>query len=139
MAGHCWRQLRTEVCRVEAVLRLPVSAAWPSRIQARLWLPSFALPSQQARKKLGLKTPKKERKLPQLLSEAALQRFFRVIQDCGDVQHESMLKFLFYTAVWVSELVGIRVFRFNRLDPSQRPLGCRYAFGLIRVHLSAGF
>ncbi len=45
----------------------------------------------------------------QLLSEAALQRFFRVIQDCGDVQHEIMLKFLFYTAVRVSELVGIRV------------------------------
>jgi integrase/recombinase XerD len=32
-----------------------------------------------------------------------------VIQNCGDVQHEIMLKFLFYTAVRVSELVGVRV------------------------------
>ena len=77
--------------------------------KARLDYADFLYVCQQARKKLGLKTPKKERKLPQLLSEAALQRFFRVIQDCGDVQHEIMLKFLFYTAVRVSELVGIRV------------------------------
>ncbi len=73
--------------------------------KARLDYADFLYVCQQARKKLGLKTPKKERKLPQLLSEAALQRFFRVIQDCGDVQHEIMLKFLFYTAVRVSELV----------------------------------
>src|SRR6266852_6740975 len=77
--------------------------------KARLDYADFLYVCQQARKKLGLKTPKKERKLPQLLSEAALQRFFRVIQDCGDVQHEIMLKFLFYTAVRVSELVGICV------------------------------
>ena len=59
--------------------------------KARLDYADFLYVCQQARKKLGLKTPKKERKLPQLLSEAALQRFFRVIQDCGDVQHEIML------------------------------------------------
>ena len=53
--------------------------------KARLDYADFLYVCQQARKKLGLKTPKKERKLPQLLSEAALQRFFRVIQDCGDV------------------------------------------------------
>src|SRR5262249_52029670 len=64
---------------------------------------------QQARRKLGLRKPKKERKLPQLLPEADLQRFFRVLQECGDLQHEIMLKLLFYTAVRVSELVGIRV------------------------------
>ena len=81
---------------------------WIAR-KAGLDYANFLYVCQQARKKLGLKTPKKERKLPQLLSEAALQRFFRVIQDCGDVQHEIMLKFLFYTAVRVSELVGIRV------------------------------
>jgi integrase len=32
-----------------------------------------------------------------------------VIQDCGDVQHEILLKLLFYTAVRVHELVGIRI------------------------------
>jgi len=45
----------------------------------------------------------------QLLPEADLKRFFRVIQECGDLQHEIMLKLLFFTAVRVSELVGIRV------------------------------
>jgi site-specific recombinase XerD len=43
------------------------------------------------------------------LGEADLKRFFRVIQDCGDVGHEIMLKFLFFTAVRVSELVKIKV------------------------------
>ena len=52
--------------------------------------------------------PKQERKLPQLLPQADLKRFFRVIQECGDLQHEIMLKLLFFTAVRVSELVGIR-------------------------------
>src|ERR1700751_1365591 len=64
---------------------------------------------QQARRKLGLRRPKRERKLPQLLGEADLKRFFRVIQDCGDVEHEIMLKFLFFTAIRVSELVKIKV------------------------------
>ena len=45
----------------------------------------------------------------QAYAEADLKRFFRVIQECGDLQHEIMLKLLFFTAVRVSELVGIRV------------------------------
>ena len=49
------------------------------------------------------------RRLPQLLADADLKRFFRAIQDCGDVQHEILLKLLFYTAVRVSELVHIEV------------------------------
>ena len=36
-----------------------------------------------------------------------LTRFFQVIEECGDVQHEIMLKLLFYTAIRVSELVRI--------------------------------
>jgi integrase len=64
---------------------------------------------QQARKKLGLRRAPKERRLPQLLAEADLKRFFRAIQDCGDVQHEILLKVLFYTAVPVSELVHIEL------------------------------
>jgi len=44
-----------------------------------------------------------------LLADADLKRFFRAIQDCGDVQHETLLKLLFYTAVRVSELVHIEV------------------------------
>jgi integrase/recombinase XerD len=75
----------------------------------RLDYADFLYVCQQARRKLGLRKPKKERKLPQLLPEADLKRFFRVLQECGDLQHEIMLKLLFYTAVRVSELVRIRV------------------------------
>ena len=77
--------------------------------KARLGYDDFLDISQQARKKLGLRRGRKERRLPQLLADADLKRFFRAIQDCGDVQHEILLKLLFYTAVRVSELVHIEV------------------------------
>lgn len=77
--------------------------------QARLDYTDFLYVCQQARKKLGLRRPQTARKLPRLLSDTELHRFFRVIQECGDLQHEIMLKLLFYTAVRVSELVHIRV------------------------------
>ncbi|MCI0338236.1 MAG: tyrosine-type recombinase/integrase [Acidobacteria bacterium] len=75
----------------------------------RLDYTAFNYVCQQARKKLGLRRPRQERKLPQLLPETELRKFFRVIQECGDLQHEIMLKLLFYTAVRVSELVRIKV------------------------------
>lgn len=75
----------------------------------RLSYDDFLYVCQQARNKLGLRKPKRERKLPQLLPEAELKKFFRRLQECGDLQHEIMLKLLFFTAVRVSELVGIRV------------------------------
>jgi integrase/recombinase XerD len=75
----------------------------------RLSYDDFLYICQQVRRKLGLRRPKRERKLPQLLGETDLKGFFRMIQDCGDVQHEIMLKFLFFTAVRVSELVNIKV------------------------------
>jgi len=77
--------------------------------KSRLGYAEFLYVCQRVRKKLGLVKPRKERKLPQLLSETELKAFFGEIQACGDVQHEIMLKFLFYTAVRVSELVRIRV------------------------------
>jgi len=75
----------------------------------RLSYDEFRYVCQQARKKLGLRKPKHERKLPQLLPESELKKFFRRLQECGDLQHEIMLKWLFFTAVRVSELVHIRV------------------------------
>jgi hypothetical protein len=63
--------------------------------KARLGYDDFLYVSQQARKKLGLRRGLKERRLPQLLPDAELKRFFRAIQDCGDVQHEILLKLLF--------------------------------------------
>ncbi len=77
--------------------------------KARLGYDDFLYISQQVRKKLGLRRGRKERRLPQLLADADLKRFFRAIQNCGDVQHEILLKLLFYTAVRVSELVHIEV------------------------------
>lgn len=75
----------------------------------RLSYADFIYICQQARKKLGLKKPRKEKRLPQLLSETELKRFFQIIQDCGNLQHEIMLKLLFFTAVRVGELVRIKV------------------------------
>src|ERR1039457_1817190 len=77
--------------------------------KARLGGDGFLYISQQARQKLRLRRGRKERRLPQLLADADLKRFFRAIQGCGDVQHEILLKLLFYTAVRVSELVHIEV------------------------------
>jgi hypothetical protein len=50
---------------------------------------------------------RKERRIPQLFSEAELKRFFRAIQDCGDVPHEISLTRLVYSTVCVSERVHI--------------------------------
>jgi integrase/recombinase XerD len=75
----------------------------------RLDYVAFLYVCQQARRKLGLHKPPRERKLPQLLLETELKKFFRVIERCGNLQHEIMLKVLFYTAVRVSELVRIKV------------------------------
>ncbi|MBV9034231.1 MAG: tyrosine-type recombinase/integrase [Acidobacteriaceae bacterium] len=77
--------------------------------KARLGYDDFLYVAQQTRRKLGLRRVLKQRRLPQLLTEAELKRFFRAIQDCGDGQHEILLKLLFYTAVRVSELVRIEV------------------------------
>ena len=75
----------------------------------RLSYDDFIYVCQQARKKLGLKKPRKEKRLPQILSETKLKKFFQVTSDCGNLQHEIMLKLLFLTAVRVGELVKIKV------------------------------
>jgi site-specific recombinase XerD len=77
--------------------------------RAHLDYDGFLYVCQQARRKLGLRKSPREHRLPQLLTEAELKRFFDVIESCGNVQHEIMLKLLFYTAVRVSELVRIEV------------------------------
>jgi integrase/recombinase XerD len=88
----------------EIVARLVLMAR-----KERLDYDDFLYVCGQARRKLGLRRPKRSRKLPQLLSEPDLKRFFRVIQECGEVEHEIMLKFLFFTSIRVSELINIRV------------------------------
>lgn len=75
----------------------------------RLDYAAFLYVCQQARRRLGLRKPPTERKLPQLLPETDLKKFFRVLQQCGNLQHELMLKLLFFSAVRVSELVNVKV------------------------------
>jgi integrase/recombinase XerD len=75
----------------------------------RLDYAAFLYVCQQARRRLGLHKPPHDRTLPRLLPEAELKKFFRVLQQCGNVQHEIMLKLLFFSAVRVSELVHVRV------------------------------
>ena len=77
--------------------------------QHRLGYEDFVYVCQQARIKLKLKKPHKERRLPEILSLTELKKFFKTVQKCGDLQHELMLKLSLYTAVRVSELVNIRV------------------------------
>jgi integrase/recombinase XerD len=77
--------------------------------QHRLGYEDFVYICQQVRIKLKLTKPKRERRLPEILSLAELKKFFKTVQKCGDIQHELMLKLLLYTAVRVSELVNIRV------------------------------
>src|SRR3954453_14877672 len=49
----------------------------------RLDYADFLCVYQQARKKLGLRKPRKERKLPRLLPEADRERVFRVLQSAA--------------------------------------------------------
>ena len=77
--------------------------------QHRLSYDAFIAVCQQVRLKLKMEKPKKERKLPELLSLSELKKFFKAVQKCGDTQHELMLKLMLYSAVRVSELVNIRV------------------------------
>src|SRR3984893_13993932 len=93
--------------------------------KARLGDDDFLYVSQQTRRQLGLRRVLKLRPLPQLLTEAELKRFFRAIQDCGDVQHEILLKLLFYTAVRVSELVHIKVAMLTSMPAKFSSMGAK--------------
>lgn len=77
--------------------------------QHRLSYEEFVSVCQQVRIKLKMTKPKKERKLPEILSMTELKQFFKAVQKSEDLQHELMLKLLLYTAIRVSELVNIRV------------------------------
>jgi integrase/recombinase XerD len=60
------------------------------------------------RKRLQVKRPKSKRTLPKVLTEVELRRFFQTIEDCGNIEHQIMLRLLFFTAIRVSELVDIK-------------------------------
>ena len=88
------------------------------------------------------------RTLPHLLTADELTRFFRAIQDGGNVQHEILLKLLFFTAVRVGELVRIavgavdlaacKIFVDQGKGRKDRCILFPRAFGLVlRAHLAA--
>jgi integrase/recombinase XerD len=114
----------------------------------RLSYDEFSYVCQQARKQLGRKKPQRERKLPQLLTADELTRFFRVVREGGHVQHEIMLKLLFFTALRVGELVRIevravdltacKIFVGQGKGSKDRYILFPQAFGLVlRAHLAA--
>src|ERR1700716_3086111 len=77
--------------------------------RARLDYEGFRRVCSQVRKEAELRRPARSRRLPRILSETSLKRFFDAVQGSGNLQHEIMLKLLFLTAVRVSELTNIRV------------------------------
>src|SRR5437016_6581159 len=77
--------------------------------RARLDYEEFRQVCALVRKAVGLRRPPRSRRLPRILPEASLRKFYEVIDRAGNLQHQIMLRLLFYTAVRVSELVGIAV------------------------------
>lgn len=65
--------------------------------RAHLDYDGFLYVCQKARRKLKLARQAREHKLPHLLPASELKRFLQIIQNCGNVQHEILLKLLFYT------------------------------------------
>src|SRR5215472_5114663 len=57
----------------------------------------------------AIRQPPRSRRLPYILSDADLKKFYETIDQAGNLQHQIMLRLLFYTAVRVSELTSIRV------------------------------
>jgi integrase len=77
--------------------------------RSRLDYEGFRRVCAQVRKAAGLRRPPRSRRLPRILSEASLRKFYEVIDQTGNLQHQIMLRLLFYTAVRVSELASITV------------------------------
>lgn len=65
--------------------------------------------SKRVRHKCELRPAKRAKKLPRVLTADDFRRFYRVVDQAGDVQHSLMLRLLFYTGVRVSELCAIEV------------------------------
>lgn len=75
----------------------------------RLTYRAFIKACAVARRHIGMKPDKKGRRLPHLIPADALTRFYETIDRAGDLQHQIMLRLLFFTAVRVSELCAIKV------------------------------
>lgn len=75
----------------------------------RLDCAQFDLLCRQVRKEMGLRRPARSRHLPKLLPKTSLRAFYDAVDQGDNLQHQIMLRLLFYTAARVSELTAIRV------------------------------
>jgi hypothetical protein len=62
--------------------------------RARLEYEGFRRLCADVRKELGMQRPPRSRRLPRVLPETSLKKFFDTIRQGGDLQHEIMLKLL---------------------------------------------
>jgi len=75
--------------------------------RARLDYDGFRRVCGDVRRATGLRRPPRGKRLPHVLSDDALRRFYETVERSGNLQHEIMLKLLFYTSVRVGELTAI--------------------------------
>lgn len=59
--------------------------------RARLDYEGFRRLCASVRKELGLRRPPRSRRLPRILPESSLKKFYEVIDQAGDLQHQIML------------------------------------------------
>lgn len=62
-----------------------------------------------ARLLAGLRREKHRRRLPKLLPQSSLAKYYEAVDRSGNMLHQLMLRLLFFTAVRVSELCSLRV------------------------------
>ena len=65
--------------------------------------------SKRVRSECDLKSARKGRRLPKVLTNADFCRFFEVLDRSDNIQHSLMLRLLFFTAMRVSELCNTEV------------------------------
>ena len=89
----------------KAFIRELVNSARRHRID----YPTFIESAKIARKQLSLSRPPRRRTLPQLLTDEELRRFYNTIDQSSNIQHQIMLRLLFFAGIRVSELCRIEV------------------------------
>lgn len=87
----------------KAFIRELVNSARRHRIDYNTFIESC----KTARKKLSLSRPPRSKHLPQLLTDAEFRQFYTVIDRASNIQHQIMLRLLFFAGVRVAELTNI--------------------------------
>jgi integrase/recombinase XerD len=63
---------------------------------------------KKAREIAGLSPEPKPKRQPALLTDIELKRFFKAVDDVGNLQHKLMIRVLYFTGVRVTELTNIK-------------------------------